>query len=492
MNAGQLCTKETLLEAGWPTTYVSDTVLKNCIARLRQALGDEPRAPRYIETVHGRGYRLLAPIGESERPHVDPGVPSVETAPSTTPPLPQTSDLSQVQPPVASTLREPEQRQLTVLSCGLVGSTALASQLDLEDYREVVQAYSETCAAVIIRFDGHITQYLGDGLLVYFGYPQAHEDDAQRAVLAGLELLEAMAAMSPSVPLPPGEHLSVRLGVHTETVVIDVVGTGAHQESLAMGETPNLAACLQSLADPNTLIISAATYALVEGCFRCQALGAHTLRSMARQMELFEVQGASRTQSRFEAIAARGLTPLVGRQEELGLLQHRWELATEGEGQVVLLSGEAGIGKSRLAETLRERLVDVPHLRLHYQCSPYHSNSAFYPFITQLEWMIQQGQEPLAAIPLERLEALLAQANVPIADNAPLLAALLSLTSGDPYPPIQLSPQRQKDKTILYAKSHQATQASAELVAAKALYKAMDMTFWLPETEILLAQVEAG
>jgi class 3 adenylate cyclase/predicted ATPase len=348
----------------------------------------------------------------------------------------------------ALTSREPERRQLTVLFCDLVGSTALAGQLDLEDYREMVQAYSETCAAVIARFDGHIAQYLGDGLLVYFGYPQAHEDDAQRAVWAGLGLLEAIAALSPSLALPPGERLSVRLGIHTGSVVIDAVGASEHHASLALGETPNIAARLQHLAEPDMLLISAATYTLIMGYFHCKALGAHTLRGMTRQIELYEVQGASRTQSRFEAVVARGLTPLVGRQEELGLLQQRWALATEGEGQVVQLNGEAGIGKSRLAETLCERLADVPHLRLHYQCSPYHSNSAFYPFVIQLEWMIQREADVLDENQLDRLEVLLTQADIPVADNAPLLAGLLSIPIGDRYPPMSWSPQRRKEQTI--------------------------------------------
>ena len=239
----------------------------------------------------------------------------------------------------------------------------------------------------------------------------------------------------------------MRLGAHTGPVVVDAVGTASRRESLALGETPNIAARLQSLADPDTLIISATTQALVQGYFRCQALGSHTLRGVPRPIDLYEVQGASGAQSRFEVAAARGLTPLVGRQEELGLLQQRWALATEGEGQVVLLSGEAGIGKSRLAETLCERLTDAPYLRLHYQCSPYHSNSAFYPFLIQLERMIQEP-EPLDANPLERLEALLTQASLAIADRAPLLADLLSLPSGDRYPPMQLSPQQQKEQTI--------------------------------------------
>ena len=422
--AGALVTKDELLEAVWPETAVADSVLTVSMSDLRRALGDTVKTPQYIATEHRRGYRFIAQVSPVEPP--------------------ATEEASQKESPSAPRPRDAERRQLTVLFCDLVGSTHLAGQLDLEDYREVAHAYSATCAAVIERFDGHIAQYLGDGILVYFGYPHAHEDDAQRAVWAGLGLLEAVAALSPTLSLPPGERLAVRLGAHTGPVVVDAVGAGEHQESLALGETPNIAARLQSLAEPGAFLISTATHALISGHFHCKTLGVHTLRGVARPMELYEVQGASGAQSRFEVVVARGLTPLVGRQEELGLLEQRWELANEGEGQVVLLNGEAGIGKSRLAETLCERLANAPHLRLHYQCSPYHSNSAFYPFVRQLERMIQSEPENQ----LDQLEALLTQAGVPAADNASLLAALLSIPVGDRYPPLAWSPQRQKDQTI--------------------------------------------
>ena len=203
-----------------------------------------------------------------------------------------TEEAAQEEIPSAPRPRDAERRQLTVLFCDLVGSTRLAGQLDLEDYREVAQAYSETCAAVIERFDGHIAQYLGDGILVYFGYPYAHEDDAQRAVWAGLGLLEAVSALSPTLPLPPGERLSVRLGAHTGPVVVDAVGAGERHESLALGETPNIAARLQSLAEPDAFLISTATHALISGHFHCKALGSHTLHG--RGATYRAVRGARR------------------------------------------------------------------------------------------------------------------------------------------------------------------------------------------------------
>ena len=245
-----------------------------------------------------------------------------------------------------------ERRQLTVLFCDLVDSTALASQLDPEDLREVVRAYQETCAKVIARFEGHIAQYLGDGLLVYFGYPLAHEDDAQRAVRAGLGMVEAMGQLNTRLAQERGVQLAVRLGIHTGLVVVGEVGGGTRQEQLALGETPNLAARLQGLAAPNTLVISAATFQLLGGFFACQPLGTPLLKGVAQPLEVYQVLYESMARSRLEAAGSTGLTPLVGREQEVGLLRERWAQVKDGLGQVVLLSGEAGIGKSRLVQVL--------------------------------------------------------------------------------------------------------------------------------------------
>jgi class 3 adenylate cyclase len=246
-----------------------------------------------------------------------------------------------------------ERRQLTVLFCDLVDSTVLASQLDPEEWREVVRAYQETCAAVIQRYDGHIAQYLGDGLLVYFGYPRAHEDDAPRAVQAGLGMVEAMGQLNTRLAQERGVSLAVRLGIHTGLVVVGDVGGGTRQEQLALGETPNLAARLQGLAAPNSLVISAATHQLLGGFFACQPLGTHLLKGVAQPVDVYQVRYESTARSRLEAAGGAGLTPLVGRDQEVGLLRERWEQVKDGLGQVVLLSGEAGIGKSRLVQVLR-------------------------------------------------------------------------------------------------------------------------------------------
>jgi len=247
-----------------------------------------------------------------------------------------------------------------VLFCDLVDSTALATQLDPEELREVVQAYQATCAKVIGRFEGTIAQLLGDGLLVYFGYPRAHEDDAPRAVRAGLGMVEALGPLNTHLARERGVQLAVRLGIHTGLVVVGEVGGGTRQEPLALGETPNLAARLQGIAAPNTVVISAATLPLLGGFFACQALGPHRLKGFAQPLEVYQVRYESMARSRLEAAGSTGLTPLVGREQDIRLLLERWAQVTYGVGQVVLLSGEAGIGKSRLVQVLTEHVASEP------------------------------------------------------------------------------------------------------------------------------------
>src|SRR5215813_531364 len=256
---------------------------------------------------------------------------------------------------------EAERRQLTVMFCDLVGSTQLSEQLDPEELREVVQAYQETCTGVIQRYDGHIAQHLGDGLLVYFGYPVAHEDDAQRSVRTGLNILAELPPLNARLHFIIRAHsctpLQVRIGIHTGLVVVGEIGSGVKRELLALGETPNIAARLQGLAKPDTVVLSAATARLVAGLFVCQDLGPQTLKGLSTQLSVYQVVGESEAQSRFEVAVRSGLTPLVGREHEVGLLQERWTQAKQGEGQVVLLSGEPGIGKSRLVQVVKERVT---------------------------------------------------------------------------------------------------------------------------------------
>src|SRR5262245_36827755 len=308
-----------------------------------------------------------------------------------------------------------ERRQLTVLFCDLVGSTALSAQLDPEEFREVVRAYQDTCAKVIALFEGHIAQCLGDGLLVYFGYPLAHEDDAQRAVRAGLGIIEAMGQLHTSLGQEREVHLAVRLGIHTGLVVVGDVGGGARQEQLALGETPNLAARLQGLAAPNTLVISAATLPLLGGFFACQSLGLQCLRGLPQALEVYQVLSESTARSRLEAAGSTGLTPLVGREPEVALLRERWAQVKDGFGQVVLLSGEAGIGKSRLVQVLQAHVAAEPQAWLTpCQCSPYHQHTALYPMIDLLERItLRFEREESPPQKLRKLEGFMVQYGLP-------------------------------------------------------------------------------
>src|SRR5208337_3500470 len=272
-----------------------------------------------------------------------------------------------------------ERRQVTVMFSDLVGSTALSARMDPEDLREVISSYQKCVAETVRRFGGFVAQYMGDGVLIYFGYPQAHEDDAERAVRAGLAVIEAVGR------LPARQHLSVRLGIATGLAVVgDLIGEGAAQERGVVGETPNLAARLQGLAAPNTLIIGEATRRQVGGLFDLADLGPQALTGFAEPQPAWRVIGESGMLSRFEALRS-GATPLVGRDEEVELLIRRWQQAKSGEGRVVLISGEPGIGKSRLTAALSEHIETEPHTRLRYFCSPHHQDSALYPFIAQLE-----------------------------------------------------------------------------------------------------------
>jgi class 3 adenylate cyclase len=358
--------------------------------------------------------------------------------------------------------------------CDLVGSTALSEQLDPEELREVIQAYRETCATVIRRFEGHLAKYIGDGLLVYFGYPLAHEDDAARAVRAGLEIVEALQRLSPSPfqgegrgegsvvpqfhdsphpsPLPKGARefppLQVRIGIHTGLVVAGEMGTEDQPEPLAIvGETPNVAARLQEKAVPNSVVISPTTCRLVSGLFECEEMGQQTLKGISTPMTLYRVVRESEAQNRFDVAVQKGLTPLVGRAEELALLQRRWEYAKAGDGQVVLLGGEPGIGKSRLVQELKDQLVHEGATCIEFRCSPYHQNSVLYPIIDHLQRLLQFARDDTPAAKLEKLQYTLSHYRFPQADTLPLLAALLSLPHSEGIPPITLSPQKQKQKT---------------------------------------------
>jgi class 3 adenylate cyclase len=282
-----------------------------------------------------------------------------------------------------------ERRQLTVLFCDLVDSTVLASQLDPEDWRDVVRAYQRVCSEIIQRFDGHVAQLLGDGLLVYFGYPQAHEDDAQRAVRTGLGILEAVEALNTSLEPAKGIKLTVRLGIHTGLVVVGAMGGGGRQEQLALGEVPNIASRIEGLAAPNTIALSEATYQLIRGYFECQDLRAQMLRGVAEPIHVYRVLQESGARGRLDVAVTRGLTPLVGREQEVGLLLERWAQVKDGHGQVVLLTGDAGIGKSRLIQVLKDHVAHEPYIRWECWSSENYQNTALFPLTDLFQRLLQ-------------------------------------------------------------------------------------------------------
>src|SRR6516164_1288631 len=335
-----------------------------------------------------------------------------------------------------------ERRQLTVMFCDLVGSTALSARFDPEELRDEIRAYQNTVSAVVARYDGFVAKYMGDGVLAYFGYPRAHEDDAERAVRAGLEIEGAVKGLETRGT----ERLAVRSGIATGIVVVgDLVGEGSAQEQAGVGETPNLAARLQALAQSGQIVLAGATRRLIGDLFRLRDLGRQAVKGFAEPVEAFAVEGVAAVVSRFEA-ARRGLTDLVGRAAESALLRDRLREAWAGAGQIVLLSGEAGIGKSRLAAQLAAEVANEPHTRLRYQCSPYHRDSVLHPFVVALGRAARLAPEEPAETQLDKLEAVLAPAR--IAETAPLFASLLSIPTGERYPPLALSAAQQRRLTL--------------------------------------------
>jgi class 3 adenylate cyclase/predicted ATPase len=335
-----------------------------------------------------------------------------------------------------------ERRQVTVMFADLVGSTALSARMDPEDLRTVIGAYHKCAAETVARFDGFVAKYMGDGVLIYFGYPEAHEDDAERAVRAGLALVDAIA----SIAAP--EQLQVRIGAATGLVVVgDLVGSGEAQERGIVGETPNLAARLQGIAEPNAVVISEATRRLLGNLFELQDLGPKELKGITGSVRAWTALRASSVESRFEAMHASGLTALVGREEEMELLLRRWARAKTSEGQVVLLSGEAGIGKSRLTAALLEGLAAEPHTRLRYFCSPQHTDSSFYPIMGQFERAAGFAHGDTARTKLDKLDAVLEPTSTSKQD-APLFADMLSLQNDGRYPVLNLIPEQRRQKTL--------------------------------------------
>jgi class 3 adenylate cyclase/tetratricopeptide (TPR) repeat protein len=334
-----------------------------------------------------------------------------------------------------------ERRQLTVMFCDLAGSTALSARLDPEDMRQVIRTYQDACSGVVARYDGFIAKFMGDGILAYFGFPRAHEDDAERAVRAGLEIASVVSTLQ----TPAKDKLQVRIGIATGLVVVgDLVGQGAAQEQAVVGDTPNLAARLQALAEPDSVVVASATRRLLRDRFTLRDLGRHLVKGLTEPVEAWAVEGVSSE----ETPHATRLTGFIGREAESGLLQERQRRAWQGDGQIVLISGEAGIGKSRFSAWIAEQVTNEPHTRLRYQCSPYHRDSVLHPFVQQLERAAQIAPDESAEIKLDKLEATLGLAAARIQEIAPLIASMLSIPLGTRYPPLGLSPAQQRRQTL--------------------------------------------
>jgi class 3 adenylate cyclase len=399
-------------EAAFRDNEIDDDVLRKLTADDLKDLG---------VTIVGHRRKIMTAIAELS---ASAGAPAATAGTEHLPPIVETAQTTA------------ERRQLTVLFCDLAGSTAMSARLDPEDMRDVIRAYQDICSGVIARYDGYLAKFMGDGVLAYFGFPRAHEDDAERAVRAGLDLADAIA----KVQTRDGEVLKTRIGVATGIVVVgDLIGQGSAQEQAVIGDTPNLAARLQARAEPGGVLIADQTRRLLGNAFELKSLHLRDLKGLA-PVRAWAVLREAETETRFEASQSSRMTPFVGREPEVALLIERWRDACSGEGKVALLSGEAGIGKSRILTTLRERIANEPHLPIHYQCSPHHVNDAFYPFASHIWRAAEFAGEESSGARLEKIEAMARRSRLEPKEIVPFVASLCSVALEGRYAELEMAP----------------------------------------------------
>jgi class 3 adenylate cyclase/predicted ATPase len=449
----QFVSRARLYEQLWPQQFVSEAALTYCIAEARKAVGDSGRAQRVIKTVHGRGYRFIAPVTERLPDSAAEEVTAAPPSPLPDPDLQLPVTPGQRAPATESTWPGPpalgaERRQLTVLWCRGVVASVHARPLDPEEIHPVIQDVQRVCDQIIQRFDGWIAQHFGDGFVVYFGYPRAHEDNARRAAHTALEIVESLARLAPAFREQYGVAFTMQAGIHTGLVVVSALGNGDRRLQPALGDTPRIAAQLASLAAPHTVVVSPATLQLIEGYFVCRALGVHIPDHTSESLVMYQVCQESEAQSRLDVARVAGLTPFVGREHEVGLLCERWAQSQAGRGQVVVLSGEAGIGKSRLVQALYEHIGGEVYTRLEGRCSPYAQQSPLYPVVEQVQRWLQWRQDDTPQMKLRKLEEALVAAGLGLQEMVPLVATLCSLPLPEHYPPLNLAPQRHKQQML--------------------------------------------
>ena len=471
-HADRVVSREELAEQCWSDRDCNEATILNTIRAVRWAVGDNTRNPGIIHSYPNLGYRVAVPVTVVSE---ESGVTAGERQPTETRTEPLEADdttldedestprLSVPTRPHSLPPRASVRRQLTVLFCDLVVSPVRVTRVDLEDYVEVIRACHDACTAIITPFEGHIVPSSGDGFLVYFGYPQAHEDDAQRAVSSALGMLERIAQLNDRLSLNDGVQVTAQMGIHTGLAVTNGQSVQVQVEPRAFGEAPSIAVRLQESLAPNTIGISAATYHLVAGYFSCRALGSRAIRGLSEPIEVYQVLRRHHTQSRFgAAMLMRGLTPLVGRENEIAFLLAQWEQARSGVGSVVCIRGDAGVGKSRLVQALKEQIAFDTRMLLECQSSPYYQRTAFWPLTQWFEPLCHWEQFERPDMKVKKLETALTQFMLPREETLALFAELLALTSRDGEETLRhMSPFQRRRRimdallTILFALAEQ-------------------------------------